>query len=95
MSLASAVEPYADQIFPLGVLFEDAFGGPPTIETAVGYNGSLDAFEFMADVDQLTAAMFPDGGLPQVAIIDTSVMEIVYKAVDYDEAEILAVANSL
>ena len=34
MSLASAVEPHADQIVPLGYLFEDAFGGPPTVETA-------------------------------------------------------------
>lgn len=95
MSLASAIGDDNDQILPLGFLYEDGFGAPPSIETAAGYNASLDAFEFLADVDQVTPPLFPNGGLPQITIIDTQTMVIVYKAADYDEAEILEVANGL
>lgn len=95
MSFASAAEPHADQITSIGVLHQDAFGGPATVESVVNYNMNLDAFEFYADVDQLTIALYPDGDLPQVTIIDTSVMEIVYKATNYEEELILDTANAL
>ena len=95
MSLASTLTNYTEQIVPLGVLFQDAVGGPPTIEGTAGYNANLDSFEFVADVDQLTVPLYPDGGLPQLTIVETSSMRIVYKAAYLDEAELLAAANGV
>lgn len=95
MSLAGTLTSHSEQVEPLGVLMEDSVGGAPTAALAEGYTASVDAFEFVADVEQLTIPFFPDGGLPQVMVIDTGTMEIVYKAVLYDEAEILAAANGV
>lgn len=95
MSLTSALTDDAEQIVALGVLFEDSVGGPPTTAIAQGYNMGLDAFEFVADVDQLTVALYPNGGLPQLTVVDTGDMHIVYKATEYDEVELLAVANGI
>ena len=89
MSLAAATSELAERVETLGILFEDAVGDPPTADMAAGYNASLDAFEFVADVEQLTLEVFPGGGLPQIMIVDTATMTIVYEATGYDEAAVL------
>ena len=89
MSLAATTSALADRVETLGVLFEDSVGGPPTADMAAGYNESLDAFEFVADVEQLTLEFFPGGGLPQIMVVDTATMTIVYKATGYDEGAVL------
>lgn len=95
MSLAGTLTGYTEQVEALGVLFQDSVGGAPTPAIAAGYNASLDAFEFVADVDLLTVPMYPDGGLPQVTVVDTGNMQILYKAVAYDEAALLAAATGI
>lgn len=95
MSLAGTLTEYTEQVEALGVLFENSVGGAPTPEIAAGYNADLDAFEFVADVDQLTVPMYPNGGLPQLTVIDTGTMQIVYKGVLYDEAAVLAAATGI
>ncbi len=95
MSLTNALADRTDQMTPLGVIFENNFNGAPDPQVAADYNGSVDAFEFVADYFQYTIPFFPGGGLPRILIIDTSTMEIVYKAAIYDEAAILVAANGI
>jgi hypothetical protein len=82
-------------MYALGVLFEDSFGSPPDPQDAADYNAAVDAFEFVSDYFQQTIPFFPGGGLPRILVIDTTTMEIVYKASHYDEAAILAAANGI
>ena len=79
----------------LGVLFEDAFSAPPDGAAAANYNASLDAFEFVADSQQLMLDFFPGSPIPLVLVIDTATMEIVYKEADYDPAAITAAIEAI
>lgn len=95
MSLTSTLTGYAEQVQALGVLFQDSVGGAPTPEIAAGYNMNLDAFEFVADVDLLTVPMYPSGTIPQLTVVATGDMVIVYKATEYDEVGLLTAVTGI
>jgi hypothetical protein len=95
VSLTNAISSRADQVEALGVLYEDSFSQAPKPQDAADYNETVDAFEFVVDFSQSTVPFFPGGGLPRILVLDTTTMEIVYKADHYQEAEILAAVNAI
>lgn len=81
---------------PVGVLYEDAFAGPPSAAMVDGYNDAVDAFEFFADPSQRFNEYFdPAGELPRLLLIDTATMTLVYKNQGLDEAALVAAIESI
>lgn len=86
----------SDDVVPLGVLYEDTLGEPPTAAVALAFNNAVEAFEFVADPSQQISDFFdPAGALPRLLVIDTATMTLVYKAQGFDEQALLAAIDTI
>ena len=86
----------ADNIMPIGVLFEDNFGQIPTADVATGYNAPGTTFEFFADVNPDFDVIFPGSTtIPRVLVIDSRDMTITYKKEGHDKDALYAAVAAL
>ncbi len=92
MSLASKL---TDNMLPLGYLFSDDYGQTPTAAVAASYTAELGIFDFVADTNLVTVPFFPNADLPQILVVDSRSMKIVYKAGSYNQQALISAADGI
>ena len=87
---------HPDMIRSVGVLYQDAFGGPATAAVAQDYWDPETMFEFVADTEGDIDALFPTATVSaRVLIVDPRDMTIFYNLEGHDQTALIDAINDL